>query len=61
MVVVSVFELNATSSSSEQVTTKKFKDSGVKKVFIIGIAPGVEENYVNIKKLWLNIGLHKLN
>ena len=48
------------SSSSEKTLSKKFKDSGVKKVIILGIAPGVEELYNNVKKLWVNIGLHNL-
>ena len=30
-------------------------------MFIIGIAPGIPENYINLKKLWLSIGLHQLN
>ena len=48
-----MFELNkAPLASSEHWVTKKFKDSGVKKAFIIGIAPAVEQNYVDIKKLF---------
>ena len=58
-VCLSIFNLdNAVSKSSN--LAKKFKDSGVKKVFVIGIAPGVPENYINMKKLWLSIGLDKL-
>ena len=40
---------------------QKFKDSGVKKVLILGITPGVQENYSNVKKMWLECGLDKLD
>lgn len=39
----------------------KFKDSGVRKCFLIGIAPDVPENYFNVKRLWLNIGIDDLH
>ena len=55
-VCMSIFNLSGT--TSQKVSAKKFKDSGVKKVIIIAISPNVPENYVNIKKMWLNIGLH---
>ena len=58
---LSLFELDKNSTSFKQMISKKYKDSGVKKVLIIGIAPGVPENYVNMKKLWICIGLHRLN
>lgn len=50
-VTLSVFDLN------ESVNTTKTKDSGVKKCFLIGIVPCVPENYVNVKRLWLNIAI----
>ena len=58
----SIFDVEAPISSALQSGRfgKKFKDSGVKKVLILGIAQGVQENYVNLKKLWINIGLDKL-
>ena len=59
----SIFDVEAPYSSTLQSgqAVKKFKDSGVKKVIILGIAQGVQENYVNLKKLWINIGLDKLD
>ena len=40
--------------------SKRFKESGVKRIFIIGIVPKVSEHYVNVKRLWINIGMHIL-
>ena len=40
--------------------SKRFKNSGVKRIFIIGIVPKVSEDYVNVKRLWINIGIHVL-
>ena len=37
--------------------SKKFKDSGVKKIFLVATVPNVPENYENVKKLWMNMGL----
>ena len=59
-VCMSVFDLRG-SFSNTKTLSKKFKDSGVKKVFLIGITPNVPENYINMKKLWMEIGLHRLN
>lgn len=36
----------------EGVAAKSMKDSSVKKLFIIGIVPNVQENYTNILKVW---------
>ena len=33
--------------------TEKFKDSRDKKVVIIGNVPDIQENYINVKQLWL--------
>ena len=38
---------------------KDFKNSGVKKVFIVSLAPGVPE-HVNVKKMWIASGLYTL-
>ena len=60
-VCLSLFDINdpfpKLSSSS---MLKRFKDSGVKRIFIIGIVPKVSEDYVNVKRLWINIGIHVL-
>ena len=55
-----MFDLYATESVSKKLLCKKFKNSRVKKVFIVGIAPKNPENYYNLKKLWLSIGLNSL-
>ena len=59
-IFLSLFDLYATESVSKKLLCKKFKNSGVKKVFIVGIAPKNPENYYNLKKLWLSIGLNSL-
>ena len=46
--------------SSKQLA-KKFVDSGVKKIFIIAIAPDTPENYFNLEKLWVAAGLETLS
>ena len=35
------------------------KDGGVKKLFIIAIAPSIQENYHNIKILWNKLGINR--
>lgn len=37
---------------AEGVAAKEFKDSGVKKLFLIGVAPATQENYENVQLLW---------
>ena len=37
---------------NENVVESKFKDSGVKKVLLLGLSQDTEENYANISKLW---------
>ena len=56
-----VFDMDNLVSGLQTGLAKKFKDSGVKKVFLVATAPGVSEDYVNVKKIWLNLGLHKMN
>ena len=41
--------------------SKKVKESGVKKSFVIGLVPDVCENYVNVKRLWMKSGVEKLD
>ena len=40
---------------------RDFKNSGVKKCFIIGIVPNIPETYFNLKRLWLNVGASDLD
>ena len=58
---MSIFDIDNLVSKNKTGLSKKFKDSGVKKVFLIAVAPDVPENYVNVKKIWINLGLHKLD
>ena len=44
----------------EEYTVKKFLESGVKRVFIIGLVPNVSEHYVNLKQIWVNCGINNL-
>ncbi|KAJ6637216.1 Protein doublesex [Pseudolycoriella hygida] len=47
------------------VLSKKFLDSGVKKLLIIGASPSTQENYSNVQQLWtitdINTALNKFN
>ena len=56
----SVFDINDPIPKVSGGLTKRFLESGVKKVFIIGLAPGVSEDYVNVKRLWMNSGIEQL-
>lgn len=42
----------------KKVYEKKLSDSGVKKLFIVFIAPGVQENYTNISIIWKQLKLN---
>ena len=59
-ICLSLFDSYAIESVSKKTLCKKFKNSGVKKVFIVGIAPKTPKNCYNLKKLWLSIGLNSL-
>lgn len=37
---------------------KTFQDSGVKKLFILGIAQGTQEEYENVAQLWTSIQIN---
>lgn len=43
------------------VASKRFRDSGVKKLFIIGLAESTQENYENVSQLWSEIDINKCN
>ncbi len=45
------FCLSELSKERDSTHKKQFKDSGVKKYFVIGIVPNVPENYINLKRL----------
>lgn len=60
-ICLSIFDKDDPTSISDGALSKKFMESGVKKIIIIGIVPDIPENYVNVKRLWLNCGAEKLN
>lgn len=45
------------STYDEGIAAKRFKDSGVKKLFILAIASDSQENYENVSKLWSELCL----
>ena len=53
---MSVFDINNLVSG----LSKKFKDSGAKKTFLIVAVSDVPENFVKVKKFWINLELQKL-
>ena len=58
---ISGFDMDNLISDSKVGLSKKFKDSGVKKVFLVTAVPDVLENYQNVKKLWLNLGMQNIH
>jgi hypothetical protein len=42
----------------EGIAAKRFKDTGVKKIFILGLAQSSQENYENVSKLWSVINVN---
>ena len=60
-ICLSVFDMDNLVSGNKVGLSKKFKDSGIKKVFLIATVPDVSENYINVKKLWMNLGLQNLD
>ena len=56
-VCLSIFDLRDTKQSGR--LDARFKDSGIKKVMVIGIVPEIQENY--FKRLWLEMSIDKLS
>lgn len=44
---------------SGSIRKRKFKDTSVKRLFIIGIIPEIQENYENILKIWATLKLNE--
>ena len=60
-VCLSIFDIdNPYQNTSSSSMSKRFKDSGVKRIFVIGIVPKVSEYYVNVKGFWISIGIQAL-
>lgn len=53
-VCLSIFPLQ------QQRSAAGFKDSGVKRVFLLAIAPSIQENYHNLQKIWVSLGMNSL-
>ena len=60
-ICLSIFEIEDPTPRITGALSKKCLESGFKKIFIIGLVPDVSENYVNVKRLWINCGIEKLN
>ena len=60
-ICMSIFDINDPFPHAQSGLAKKFIESGVKRVFLIGIVPDVPDNYVNVKRLWVNSGLESLD
>ena len=54
---LSIFEVDDPSPKYRSSLTKKFLESGVKRLFITDLAPNISEDYVNLKRLWINSGI----
>ena len=59
-ICASIFETDDPTPRVCGTLSKKFLESGVKKILIVGLVPDVSENYVNVKRLWINCGVEKL-
>lgn len=46
---------------TDGVAAKKFRDTGVKKLFLLGLVPSAQEHYENVSKLWLLLKINQLN
>ena len=55
---LSIFDINDPYSKSNSALSKKFLESGVKRVFIIGLVPDVSKHYVKVKRIWINCGIN---
>ena len=59
-VCASVFDINDPIPKLSTALSKKFLESGVKKILIIGLVLDVSEDYVNVKRVWINCGIEHL-
>ena len=59
-IMLSVFDKDDPYPNVNTALSKKFKESGVKKAFIIALVPKISENYINVKRLWINLKLQDL-
>ena len=55
-----IFYINDPFPNVKSNLAKRFTESGVKILFILGISPKVPEHYVNVKRLWINSDIDSL-
>ena len=55
-ICMSIFDINNPFPCVQGGISRKLKESGVQKIFLLAVVPEVSENYVNVKKLWINLG-----
>ena len=55
-----VFQLKRYTSYGRRILNERFNDSGVKNLIILAIVPDIQENYANLKRLWLEAGIDKI-
>ena len=58
---MSIFYINDAFPHIKSGISNEFKESGVKKIVLIAVVPDVPVNYVNVKKLWINLGFQNLD
>lgn len=51
-ICLSIQSLTLSTEVPDKPPGKKFKDTGVKKLIVLAIAPNAQENYENISRLW---------
>ena len=58
--LLSLFDKDDPYPTINNAMSKRFKESGVKRALVIALVPEIGENYVNVKRLWLSLGLKEL-
>ena len=57
---LSIFNITDPCLNSSSGLSKKFLESGVKRLFIISLVPEVPELYVNVKQIWISCDINNL-
>ena len=60
-ILLTIFDKDDPFPHVKSAMSKRFKESGVKKALVIGLVPDIPENYVNVKRLWVNLNIKLLN
>ena len=59
-ICLSIFNINEMQKIDRKLESR-FQDSGVKKTFIIALVPDEQENYYNVKRLWIEAKIDKFS